>query len=303
MPLTLTSRDKAYVRAVAHGGAHDMYRGYRGTVNTNSGKFMRGRDHDRYALIHLGQKPKAQIAKSWHDANNGQLQDIDHPFNSQFKNSHNLDMFGFPKDTAAITKDHSKRYGDNVFLESTHLTVRVSMPHARYNADENTFGRLVVFRTKERQSHIPEDSLDHANPHYELFLESDRHEIGLNGFVKHDDAEHYVDRTNHANLTAGHIQNLLVNKKRYVVMKDCNFNLGKDFGALAMQTKLHWDWNDQMNDIPHTRSDITAAQDGDAPNKNYEWYILVLASDPNGETANQLLDVDILGTTKAKTMD
>lgn len=308
MPLTLTSRDKAYVRAVAHGGAHDMYRGYNGTVTSgiSHGKFYLGSGHDRQILIHLGEKPKSQIAKTWHTGNNFEGQDIDHDVQGNaYKNSYNMGMFYFPKsvDAAATTKEHNFRYGDNVFLESTNVRVRVCLPHDRYNADENTLGRFIVFRTKEKQNHIPEESLDHANPHYDLFLDQDGLATGLNGFVDHKDAENYVNMGTQFDKHSTSIQNMLLNKKKYVVMKDCKFNLGKDFGALAFETNLRWDWKDQMNDIPAGREDITAAQDGDGPNKNYEWYILVLGLNPSGSTATQKLNVELFGTTHAKTMD
>lgn len=307
MPLTLTSRDKAYVRAVAHGGAHKMFMGYQGTVTSGSsvGKMSIGTDHSRYIMMHLGLKPKSQIAKTWHTGNNFEAQDIDHDIGSQYKNSHNLSMFQFPKgaDTAGATKEYSKRYGDSVFLESTHVRLRVNLPHSRYNADQNCFGRCIVFRSKEKQNHIPEESLDHANPHYDLFIDAAGTERGLNGYVNHQDEENYVHESSHQNYHATTLQNLLVNKKKYVVMKDCKFNLGKDFGALAFETTLHWDWKDQMNEIPANRGDITAAQGGDCPNKNYEWYILVIGCNPNGETATQDLACEVLGTTAAKTLD
>jgi hypothetical protein len=309
MPLTLTSRDKAYVRAVAHGGLHDMYSGNTGKFSSTpvTGKMMIGTDHDRYIMLHLGNKPKSQINRTWHDTsgNSHELQDIDHDINTQYKNSNNLYMFNFSKDVdvAGVTKYHNKRYGDNVFLDSTSARFRVIMPHDRYNADENTFGRFIIFRSKEKQNHIPEESMDHANPHYDLFLDAGGFENGLNGYVKHIDSEDYVKLTAQQNYTAMQVQNFLINKKKYVVMKDCKFNLGKDFGALAFETSVRWDWNDQMLDIPAARTTITCAQSGDAPHKNYEWYILVLAMDPNGSTATQILDVDVLATTKAKTMD
>lgn len=307
MPLTLTSRDKAYVRAVAHGGAHNMYKGIRNTLISSStkGKMFLGTAHARYVMMHLGIKPKSQIAKTWHTGNNFEAQDIDHDIVGEYKNSHDLEAFYFPKaaDSASSTKLFSRRYGDNVFLESTTLRLRVNLPHSRYNADQNCFGRIIVFRSKEKQNHIPEESLDHANPHYDLFLNDYGYQVGLNGHVSHEDDENYIKQGSHVSNHALSVQNMMVNKKKYVVMKDCKFNLGKDFGALAFETNLHWDWKDQMNEIPSNRDDITAAQGGDCPNKNYEWYILVIGTNPNGETATQDLAVEVHGTTHAKTLD
>jgi len=309
MPLTLTSRDKAYVRAVAHGGAHDMYIGFASTLqgSVNSGKFYAGTPHDRYVMLHLGLKPKSQINAAWHvlPGNSHELQDIDHTLSSDYRGSHNLGLFGFPKatDVNSSTKNHQYRYGDNVFLESTTLKIRVCMPHNRFNLDEHTLGRFIVFRSKEKQSHIPEDSMDHANPQYDLFLSADGYQMGLNGFIDHFDAENYVNYTGHGSLHALALQNMLINKSKYVVMKDCKFNLGKDFGALAFETTLRWDWNDRCNDIPFNRHDVTAGQSGDSPNKNYEWYILAIGANPSASTATQLLNVEVMGTTHAKTTD
>lgn len=317
MPLTLTSRDKAYVRAVAHGGAHNMYKGIRNvyTSGSDAGKFYLGTAHARYIMLHLGVKPKSQIAKSWHTGNNFGGQDIDHTLSAHYKNSHDLQAFNFPKavdvlnaDGAVTTKQFQHRYGDNVFLESTNLKLRVYLPHGRYIGEngahpQNCLCRMIVFRAKEKQNHIPEESIDHANPHYDLFLDDQAYPAGLNGYVDHQDEEHYKDLESHNGYHALAMQNMLVNKKKYVVMKDCKFNLGQDFGSLAFETNLRWDWRDQMNEIPASRQDITAAQGGDGPNKNYEWYILVLGMNPHGETATQDLATEVLGTTHAKTLD
>lgn len=304
--MVLTVRDKAYVRAVAHGDAHDMYKGT--YVNSEVGaQFYRGTTHDRYSLLHLDVTPKTQIAKAWHllPGNSWELQDLSHDLPASHVSNINLDMFSFPKavDTTSATKNFENRYGDNVFLDSSHLRVRVSLPQARYNADEESMCRFIVFRSKEKQSNIVERSMDHANPHYDLWLDSDGYEVGLNGYVDHQDAENYTKVTFHSNTGPMAIQNYLINKKKYVVMKDCKFNLGKDFGTLGFETTLHWDWNDRMLDIPHNRSQVVDSDDGDGPKKNYAWYVLCLMMNPSGGTATQTHHLEILGTTKAKSTD
>lgn len=303
--LTLTARDKAYVRAVAHGGLHDMRRGVHQKDN-NGSQFYLGSAHDRYQLFGLMDgKPKTQIAKSWHTGNNNELQDLDHDLTSVVKNWTSLGAFTFPKDAdvSTGTKSFAKRYGDNVFLDSTSLSIRVSMPLNRYTADEQSHCRLIIFRARDKQSNVAETSHDHANPHFDLFLNNAGYETGLNGYVDHEDAENYVKETAHVNMSSHVINNFLVNKKKYIVMKDCKFNLGRDFGSLAMQTNVRWDWQDQMLDVPHARSDVTQAQDGPNVEKNYAWYFLLLAVNPVGGTATQTLTTEIIGTTAAKTMD
>lgn len=309
MPLTLTSRDKAYVRAVAHGGHHDMYNGKAMSIEGSAsiGQMFVGTTHDRYVMLHLDAKPKSQINREWHifSTNSHELQDIDHDLPDAHKHSINLSMFSFGKlvDKVTSSKDYRYRYGDNCYLESTSLKVRVCLPHDRYNLDEITMGRLIVFRSKEKQSQIEEESMDHANPHYDLFIDHDGYEQGLNGYVDHENAEHYIKSTSHNNYNSTAIQNFLVNKKKYVVMKDCKFNLGKDFGSIGFETSLRWDWNDQCNDIPAFRLDIISGQSGDAVNKNYSWYVVAIGCNPSGATATQLLNVELLGTTHAKSTD
>lgn len=303
--LTLTSRDKAYVRAVAHGGLHDMRKGIAANTQTSAQLTLCG-THARYQLFGLGtSKPKTQINRTWHDTsgNSHELQDLDHDLSASHINFAPLSAFEFAKavDATGVTKDFGKRYGDNVFLDSTKLGVRISMPQDRYNADEQTMCRFLVFRSKDKQSHIPEKSHDHANPQYDLFLSRDGYEIGLNGYVDHADNENYIKFTTHAGYSAFNISQLLLNKKKYVFMKDCNFSLGRDFGSLAFETHMRWDWNDQMLDIPHARSDITAADDQD--DKNYAWYFLCIAQNPVGGDKNSILNTEIYGTTAAKTMD
>jgi len=303
--LTLTSRDKAYVRAVAHGGLHDMRKGLGVNTQTSAQLTLCG-THARYQLFGLGaSKPKTQINKTWHDTsgNSHELQDLDHDLSASHKHFGSISAFEFAKavDATGVTKDFSKRYGDNVFLDSTKLGVRISMPQDRYNADEQTMCRFLVFRSKDKQSHIPEKSHDHANPQYDLFLSSAGYEIGLNGYVDHGDNENYIKRDSHAGLSAFNISTLLLNKKKYVFMKDCNFSLGRDFGSLAFETHMRWDWNDQMLDIPHARTDITAADDQDE--KNYAWYFLCIAQNPVGGDKDCTLNTEIYGTTAAKTMD
>ena len=305
--LTLTSRDKAYVRAVAHGGLHDMRQGLSG-ISSSGAQLNLCDTHARYQLFGLGaDKPKTQINKEWHilpeKGNTHELQDLDHDLAASHTHFVSLNAFDFPKatDTSLNTKDYGKRYGDNVFLDSTKIGIRISMPQNRYNADEQSMCRFLVFRSKDRQSHIPEKSHDHANPHYDLFLASGGNEIGLNGYTDHEDNENYLKYANHSNQSAFKISQLLLNKKKYVFMKDCSFSLGRDFGSLAFETHMRWDWNDQMLDIPHARNDITACDDQD--DKNYSWYFLLIAQNPVSGEAIQLLTTEIYGTTAAKTMD
>lgn len=303
--LTLTARDKAYVRAVAHGGAHDMRYGVKNSDNSGAVTSL-CTTHDRYHLFGLiGDRPKTQIHQSWHHGNSHELQDLDHDLAATNKAWKSLDAFYFPKavDASGTTKAFGNRYGDNVFLDSTSLSVRISMPLSRYNADEQSYCRFLVFRTKERQSNVAESSHDHANPHYDLFLDNAGYEIGLNGYVDHGDAERYVKQPGHRDKSGHEVSSLLVNRKKYVVMKDCKFTLGRDFGSVAFQTKLRWDWNDQMLDIPADRTDVTLAQDGGNEDKNYCWYFLLIACNPVGGTATQTLTTEIIGTTAAKTMD
>lgn len=303
--LTLTSRDKAYVRAVAHGGLHDMRKNI--DIAHETGAQLKLCDtHARYQLFGMGtSQPKTQINRSWHDTsgNSHELQDLDHDLASSDKNFTPLAAFEFAKaaDTTSHTKDFKKRYGDNVFLDSTKLGIRISMPQSRYNADEQSMCRFLVFRSKDKQSHIPEKSHDHANPHYDLFIDTAGYERGLNGYIDHADSENYVKYSGSNNFTAFYVSSLLPNKKKYVFMKDCSFSLGRDFGSLAFETHMRWDWNDQMLDIPHARSDITACDDQD--DKNYAWYFLLIAQNPVGGTATQSLATEIYGTTAAKTMD
>ena len=303
--LTLTSRDKAYVRAVAHGGLHDMRKGIYVTEAVGATPLIAD-SHARYQMFGLGSgPPKTQINRTWHDTsgNSHELQDLHHDLPSANANFTALNTFEFAKaaDVAAATKLHDARYGDNVFLDSTKLGIRISMPQNRYNADEQSMCRFLIFRAKDKQSHIPEKSHDHANPHYDLFLEQSGYEMGLNGYVDHTDSENYIKRTSHNNQSAFRVSTLLPNKKKYVFMKDCSFSLGRDFGSVAFETHVRWDWNDQMLDIPHARSDITACDDQD--DKNYAWYFLLIAQNPVAGTATQLLTTEIYGTTAAKTMD
>ena len=303
--LTLTSRDKAYVRAVAHGGLHDMFKGI---ANTEAGgaQLTLCDTHARYHIFGLGaDKPKTQINRSWHDTsgNSHELQDFDHDLAGSHKNFRPLGAFEFAKaaDLAAATKEPTKRYGDNVFLDSTKIGIRISMPQSRYNADEQSMCRFLVFRAKDKQSHIPEMSHDHANPQYDLFLDRHGNPFGLNGRVDIKDSENYIKHPTHFNKGAFEVATMLPNKKKYVFIKDCKFSLGRDFGSLAFETHMRWDWNDQMLNIPAARTDITACDDQD--DKNYCWYFLLIAQNPVGGTATQSLSTEIFGTTSAKTMD
>lgn len=303
--LTLTSRDKAYVRAVAHGGLHDMRKGIN-VVEAAGAQMYLSDTHARYQLFGLGSSmPKTQIAKAWHiiPGNGNELQDLDHNLPSANKIFKPLSAFEFEKaaDVSSSTKEHTKRYGDNVFLDSTKLGIRISMPQNRYNADEQSMCRFLIFRAKDKQSHIPEKSHDHANPHFDLFIDREGYELGMNGYVDHQDSENYKERSGHLTSSAFMVSTLLPNKKKYVFMKDCTFSLGRDFGSLAFETHVRWDWNDQMLDIPHARTDVTACDDQD--DKNYAWYFLLIAQNPVAGTATQLLTTEIVGTTAAKTMD
>ena len=78
--LTLTSRDKAYVRAVAHGGLHDMRKGIYVTEAVGAPPLIAD-SHARYQMFGLGSgPPKTQINRTWHDTsgNSHELQDLHH---------------------------------------------------------------------------------------------------------------------------------------------------------------------------------------------------------------------------------
>lgn len=304
MPAGFNTGQVEYIKAIANVNAHKTYKPvtYNNNLVTAANSLTRTTADNlaKYQLFCLGKAPQVRDTTGA----TGVLSSVIA-----------LDAFYIPiADTAVtpagggaavevansiITAD--ARDGPEGFLESTHLNVRLVLPHKTNSfADDHCEIRMLVFRARDRQHHDPLYAKDVNNPYYNLFHATNNYNVGFSGYENKPDVHgdiSYVGTTAPAVsglAWVGHQDALTmpVNKQSWIVMKDHRFFLGKEYGGKNIyETTLHWDWRDP---ISANSSDVTDTDN----DKNYTWYILFIASNNNFTSADTPeITVRMMGTT------
>jgi hypothetical protein len=108
-----------------------------------------------------------------------------------------LDAFNIPVDDgASANPTEVERVGTEGFLESTHLRLRCVLPNEDATGDMSVLHgeyRIIVFRARDRQSHVLEHTMDQSNPFYNLFRGISNYNIGFAGYEKKEGFEGTVD--------------------------------------------------------------------------------------------------------------
>lgn len=199
------------------------------------------------------------------------------------------------------TVNANYRIGAEGFLESTHLRVRCTLVHQNddFAADHGEY-RLIVFRARDKQ-HAEQDKMqDDNNPFYNLFRGIENYNCGFFGYEEKERIEgrtKYVDNNSATDYdrfwpSASGAFTMPINKEAWVVMKDHRFFLGREYGGKNIyETTLHWNWKDPIQTV----GDYVTDTDNE---KNYTWYVLLMGTNNNNNTANKAtLSVKITGTT------
>lgn len=291
MPAGFNKGQVEYIKAIANVNGHKTYKNVQFNRNmtavSNDLTQITYDNLTRYRVWCIGQKP---IVRDTTGAL-GTLAAVEP-----------LDAFNIPKSTNSdgVVGLHV-REGDEGFLESTHLRVRVILPHnASTFADDHCECRMIVFRTRDKQSHLTAQMMDVNNLYYNLFHGNYGYNIGFSGYENKEVIQgdtNYVASSAASDSGTLNVGNqdaltLPINKESYIVMKDHRFFLGKEYGGKNIyETTLHWDWKDPIATSSH---DVTETEN----DKNYTWYILLMANNNNFDSEScPDLNVRITGTT------
>lgn len=294
MPAGFNTGQIEYIKAIANVNGHKTYKDIsynrEATASTTAHLNLQTADTKcRYGVWCLGQKPVTRDST-------GNIGVTSVAF-------HELRAFAIAKSTDSDGVVYeTQREGDEGFLESTHLNLRVLIPHidnGTFNPDHVEF-RMIVFRARDRQHHLETHTRDTNNPLFNLFRGNRNHAIGFSGWESKEEILGNLNYTADTNLALSGVFNVQnqdamtapINKESWVVMRDHRFYLGKEYGGKNIyEDSLHWDWKDP---IATASPDVTETDN----EKNYTWYIMLIANN-NSLVAqdNPNVSVRITGTT------
>jgi len=295
MPAGFNSGQIEYIKAIANVNGHKTYKdvSYNRDATASAVDHLNLQTSDakcRYGIWCLGQKPVLRDSS-------GNIGVTTLPL-------HELDAFNVPKATNSDSiVTNLEREGDEGFLESTHINMRLLLPHldgtSTFTQDHTEF-RMIVFRARDRQHHLETHLKDTNNFMFNLFRGNQNYAIGFSGFQQREDIYgnlNYTVSTSAANSGLYNVQGqdamtVPVNKESWVVMRDHRFYLGKEYGGKNIyEDSFHWDWKDPIA----TSSDDVTETDNE---KNYTWYIALIANNNSLVTQdNPLVSIRFTGTT------
>jgi len=295
MPAGFNTGQIEYIKAIANVNGHKTYKqiSYNREATASSTTHLNQQTTDtkcRFGVWCLGQKPVLRDSS-------GNIGVTSLPL-------HELNSFEVYKSTNSDgVVGETQREGDEGFLESTHLNLRLLLPHldgsTTFQPDHTEF-RMIVFRARDRQHHLETHLKDTNNFMFNLFRGNSNYAIGFSGYQSKEEIQghlNYVPSINPLDSGVLNVQNqdamtAPINKESWVIMRDHRFYLGKEYGGKNIyEDTFHWDWKDP---IATSSSDITETDN----EKNYTWYIALIANN-NSLTINDNPNVSIrfTGTT------
>lgn len=276
MPAGFNTGQIEYIKAIANVNGHKTYKdvSYNRVALSSSSQHLNQQTADlkaSFGVWCLGQKPLLRDS-------NGNIGITTLPI-------HELDAFSIAKSTDSDgVVFETEREGDEGFLESTHVNMRLLLPHTESGsvtfAPDHVEFRMIVFRARDRQHHLTTHHKDTNNFMYNLFRGNTNYNIGFAGFEAKEEVQghlSYVNNTNPANSGVLNVQSqdamtAPINKESWVVMRDHRFYLGKEYGGKNIyEDRFHWDWKDP---IATASPDVTETDN----EKNYTWYIMLISN-------------------------
>ena len=259
-----------YIKAIANVGGHTTFK--RTVFNGGSALSFVGSNathcgHGAYSIVTVGKPPQCYNAGS---------SDVKVPLNNARPYVHAHDVYEVAVNTDEQAVGMEERVTPECYLESVNTRMRlIQQLDADQDYQTHQEYRMVVFRHKERQSSDERFAENFSNPLYDLFLATHNYKYGPLGFRKPsciNDSNDYVDASNPNNDAQSLMTNML-NKEDYVIMKDCRFYLGKEYGGKHIyEDRFHWNHGDpictQSNDLTLNESN----------NKNYTWMIALFCT-------------------------
>lgn len=193
-----------------------------------------------------------------------------------------LDVYNIPvnSDQAAASTE-SQRVTPECFLESVSMKMRqITDLDNTIDAHSHKEFRLIVFRHKEKQHASKQLAENFSNPFYDMFWGASNYKYGPKGYRRQMSDEGDINYTAFSGYDGSFDRDAMLtdpmNKEDYVVMKDCRYYLGREYGGKHIyEDRFSWDHEDP---ISTDNADISYNDS----NKNYCWYIMLLAVNNTG---------------------
>jgi hypothetical protein len=264
-------RQIGYIKAIANVDGHDSYV-HKGTdfsqTLTPPTAFLSGWDNQlRHKFYTLGKVPLTYGTGATPTA----AVDTD----KQSIDVYDVPIYAATADDRQATKQ--QRISAECFLESVNVKMRLIQPlDVTTDTQSHQEYRMMVFRHRERQSHVKQLAQNFSDPQYDIFVDGAGWKFGPKGYRQEvDDKEsggQLVYVAGNAYTPQFDSQTMMTchtNKTDYVFMKDCRFYLGKEYGGKHIfETKMHFEHQDPIA----TDQDDVSTTDND---KNYVWYIWI----------------------------
>lgn len=190
-----------------------------------------------------------------------------------------IDCYTIPINDERDSINVHERATREFWLEKVHARLRLIQP---ISASDHMEYRMVIFRHKEKQHNDQRFASNFSNPLNDMFLSRSGRYYGPEGYravTSEGDNDYAAFTAYNSSFDSQCMLQDLMNKKDYVVMKDCRFYLGTEYGGKHIfEDNIVWDHQDA---ISTDRADISTTES----EKNYCWYIWIGYCDNTGTEA------------------
>lgn len=270
MPAGFNKGQIEYIKTIANVNGHKTYKATH--VGAQDHTVVTGHqpacdDHARYAIWCLGARPLSRPTGGV-VASTDLVQDI---------TIDSIDCYNVPIEENHTNAEPDERVTPECFLESVSCKLRqITNLDADHDHDVNSHKefRLVIFRHKEKQSSIHGLGDNFSNPLYDMYWGAENRKYGPKGYRNKMDQEGTINYNNHTGYDVKFDRDAMltdpINKEDYVVMKDCRYYLGREYGGKHIYEDMFtWDHEDPIATEDPRLDHVDN-------NKNYCWYIYLL---------------------------
>jgi hypothetical protein len=202
-----------------------------------------------------------------------------------------LDVYNIAQNSDQEAAGPQNRVTPECFLESVSVKMRqiVDLDETVDHQSHKEY-RLMVFRHREKQHATQNLAENFSNPLYDLWHGASNYKYGVKGWRGSMDHQGNLNYIGGAGYDASYDRDAMmtdpINTEDYVVMKDCRYYLGREYGGKHIyEDRFRWDHEDP---IATDLDDITSTDS----NKNYCWYIMLIGANNSVGAASA---IDYLG--------
>lgn len=195
-----------------------------------------------------------------------------------------IDCYEVPIEQDVVSASQSQRVTPECFLESVSMKMRhITDLDNTIDAHSHKEFRLVIFRHKEKQHESKQLAENFSNPLYDMFWGAKNLKYGPKGYrrtmERSGDIDYAAFDSYDGNFDRDAMLTDPINQHDYVVMKDCRYYLGREYGGKHIyEDMFRWDHEDP---IATEQSDLSYVDS----NKNYCWYIMLFCVNNTGGAA------------------